>query len=57
MNELNLANFRQDRLSVTGFAMVDYKNYKVVKQIGDTIQTNVPFDKISPIPVSNYWLG
>lgn len=51
INEINLSNFRQDRLSITGFSIVDYKNYKVAKQIGDTIQTSVPFNKITPIPV------
>lgn len=56
INELNLANFRQDRLSITGFSIVDYKNYKVAKQIGDTVQTSVPFNKITPIPVRNLFL-
>jgi hypothetical protein len=51
INELNLSSFKQDRFSITGFSIVDYKNYKVAKQIGDTIQTNVPFNKITPIPV------
>lgn len=51
INEINLGNYRQDKMSIAGFSMVDYKNYKVVKQIGDTIQTSVPFNKIIPIPV------
>ena len=32
-NELNLNNFRQDGFDITGFSIVDYKNFKVVKQI------------------------
>ena len=51
MNEINFNDIRPDGLNITGFAMVDYKNYNVAKQIGDTLQTNVPFSKIQPIPV------
>lgn len=52
VNEMNINLIRQDGLNITGFAMVDYKNYNVAKQIGDTIQTNVPFSDLKPMPVS-----
>lgn len=44
-------DFRQDGFIITGFSIVDYKNYQVVKQIGDTVQPNVQYNKIRPIPV------
>jgi hypothetical protein len=46
-----LNDFRQDGFIITGFSIVDYKNYQVVKQIGDTVQQNVQYNKIRPIPV------
>ena len=48
---MNLNNFRQDGFDITSFSIVDYKNFKVVKQIGDSFQTNVPYSNITPIPV------
>lgn len=54
VNELDINSIRQDGLNITGFAMVDYNNYNVAKQIGDTVQTNVPFNKLKKIPVRSY---
>jgi len=50
VNEIDINSLRQDGLNITGFAIVDYNNYNVAKQIGDTIQTNVPFSQLKKIP-------
>ena len=52
VNELNINSVRQDGLNITGFAMVDNNNYNVTKQIGDTVQTSVPFSQLKKLPVS-----
>jgi len=49
VNEMDINSIRQDGLNITGFAMVDYNNYNVAKQIGDTVQTNVPFSQLKKI--------
>ena len=48
-------DFREDGVTVTGFSIVDYKNYKVGKQIGDTIQPNAHYNKIIPIQVNFFY--
>lgn len=54
INEINLSEFNQERLNITGFSLVDYEKQHVIHLITSTVQTTVSARQVKKIPVITY---
>jgi hypothetical protein len=52
MYELKLNDFIHGGVKITGFSIVDYYNWNIMKMISDLTETSNPLNKVDNIPVS-----
>jgi hypothetical protein len=51
IHEIDLNNFKQSGLNITGFSIVDYKNLNTIALFSNALQLNVQFNKNPTISV------